>query len=1096
MHMSLLRALLAFGLVGGIFLRPARGDDWPMLGRDATRNPVSPEKRAPTRWQPEMRRHGFLVQPAWNVLWQARLGGNNFASPVIAGGLVWVGTNNSQPRDPQRREDASVLMCFRASDGKFLWQYFSPRLGNQHQDWPYQGLNCSPLVEGDRLWFTTNRCEVVCLDIGPLRAGAGEPRQVWKLDMRRELEVAPVGAAMGIGQTCSVGASYRGRIYVSTGNGVGEDYSTVPAPQAPSLLCLDKETGKVLWSDNSPGRNILYSQSSSPLVLEIKGRAQVIAAQGDGWLRSFDALTGKLIWRFDTNPKAAVWGRGPKATRNYLVATPIAYEGRIYIANGRSPVDYSGESARLYCIDPTKEGDVSPELEAGPGKGRPNPNSAAVWCFEGTGDEQRMHSVVGSVAAHDGLVIAPEAEGYVHCLDARSGRHCWTYDAESGIYGPPLVVGDKVYVGNADGDVTVLALSRELRRLAINELGRTIYSGPVFAGGTLYVATDRNLYALRAGSGSEPPDDWAPGYWPQWRGPERTNVSRETGLLPRWPAEGPPLAWEAQGLGAGAASVAVAAGRVYTLGYRDEGEYLTALEERTGKRIWSVRIGPAVSENPVMRWLSQRTPTADGERLYAVTTRGDLVCLAAADGREIWRKNAARDFAGQISRWGFCDRPLVDGDRLVCAPGGARAAVVALNKRTGETLWECAVPGGLGSGHSTTVVAEVDGLRQYVAFPHGAVLGVAAADGRLLWRYERVAGRVANNHSPVVRDNLVFCASGYGAGLALLKLVPEPGGTRAQEVYFQQQALPPWHDSLIILGDHVYGGTGRDLACFELATGKLVWQERGEVGGTVSVTSAEGRLYLRSPLGKVALVEVTPKGPVSKGTLQIPRAVQKPGATAPVVAGGRLYLRDDDALFCYDVREGTPAQPARPPAVRAAEARPKGQAPGPRSEREPGAVFVPTPQDVVEQMLELARVKKADVVYDLGCGDGRIVVTAARKYGCRAAGCDIDPECVRLARARVEEHNVGRLVAIEQKDLFTLDLSGADVITLYLLPRMNERLLPQLAKLKPGARVVSHAFPIPGVPPDRVVTHTSNEDGVEHKIYLWTAPLKAGRPGK
>jgi outer membrane protein assembly factor BamB len=256
-----------------------------MYGRDSTRNAVSPEKDPPLYWASEKRENGFLVRPAWNIRWQARLGSVNFAPPVVAGGLVWVGTNNARPRDAKVKGDASVLMCFREKDGRFLWQYVSPRLKGYEQDEPTAGINCSPLAEGDLLYFTTNRAEVVCLDISPLRRAQGEPRTVWKLDMRKDLGVIPAGPAMTVGRTCSISASYKGRLYVTTGNGVPLYQKTVPAPDAPSLVCLDRQTGQVLWQDSSPGKNIFEVQWSSPLVAEIKGRAQVIAAQGDGWVR-------------------------------------------------------------------------------------------------------------------------------------------------------------------------------------------------------------------------------------------------------------------------------------------------------------------------------------------------------------------------------------------------------------------------------------------------------------------------------------------------------------------------------------------------------------------------------------------------------------------------------------------------------------------------------------------------------------------------------------------------------------------------------------------------------------------------------------------
>jgi outer membrane protein assembly factor BamB/precorrin-6B methylase 2 len=1063
-----------------------------MLGRDATRNPVSPEKGPPLRWQTEARDNGFLLRPSWNLKWEAALGYGNVANPVVAGGLVWVGTNNARPRDPRVTEDAAVLMCFRESDGKFLWQYVSPRLDNRSQDWPHAPICCAPLAEGDRLWFTTNRGEVVCLDVGPLRAGQGEPRRVWTLDMRRQLGVWPAAAAMSIGSTCSVGASYQGRIYVSTGNSADRERGTVHAPEAPSLLCLDKETGKVLWSDASPGKNILHSQWASPLVIEAGGRAQVLAAQGDGWLRSFDARTGKLLWRFDTNPKAARWPPREGEGRNYLPATPVFHQGLVYLANGRSPPAFGPGPGRLYCIDPTKEGDVSPELEDGPGRGKPNPNSAAVWCFaQGeAGPAEQMHGTTASVAVQDGLVTAPDDEGYVHCLDARTGRRYWTHDIRAVTLAAPLIADGKVYIGDDDGMMTVLALSREKRVFAANDLEGPLRSAPVFANGVLYVATGRQLLAVQPRGGAAKAGERAPGHWPQWRGPNRSNVSAETGLLRRWPEGGPALAWKAEGLGHGVASVAVAGGRVCTLGYRDGDEVLTALDEGTGKQVWAVRLGPTRWENPQMRWLCQRTPTVDDDRLYAVTGAGDVVCLRSADGREVWRESYPRDLDGQADNFGWCDRPLVDGDRLVCVPGG-KGGVVALDKRTGAVVWKCALPGDHPAGYSTTVLAEPENRRHYVAFPLGVVAGVSP-EGKLLWTYDKLPVRTANSHTPLVRGNRLFCASGYGAGLALLTLTAEKDGVRAAEVYARRQVLPPWHDSTLLVGDHVYAGMGRDLACLELATGKVVWRDPGAVGGYVSVTCADDHLYLRNQEGKVALVEANPEGYRRKGVMQIPGAVPKAGSTAPVVAGGRLYLRDEDVLFCYDVRQEAGQPSALGPAPGAAPGNTSKAGPSPGPAREPHDVFVPTPQDVVERMLELAQVRRDDAVWDLGCGDGRIVITAAKKYGCRAAGYDLDPQCVRLSREGVRTHDVGHLVTIEKRDIFTLDLSKADVVTLYLLPRTVERLLPQLARLRPGARIVAHAFALPGLRPDRLVTVKSREDDLEHTIYLWVTPLKPG----
>jgi outer membrane protein assembly factor BamB len=593
---------------------------------------------------------------------------------------------------------------------------------------------------------------------------------------------------------------------------------------------------------------------------------------------------------------------------------------------------------------------------------------------------------------------------------------------------------------------------------------------------------------LLDGSGERPP-----GHSPQWRGPDRNSVSKETGLLKAWPDGGPPLAWSVTGLGDSVASVAVAGGRVFTLGKAGDDEVLVALDEATGKKLWSVAVGPASKgENALMRWLSPRTPTVDDDRVYAVTARGDLACFRIQDGALVWRKNYVKDFQGRIGAFGCGDRPLVDGDRLICTPCAKEATVVALDRKTGEVLWRCAVPGSPEPAYCATTVAEVGGVRHYVAFLSRGPVGVAARDGRFLWQYNGLVMTTGNNYTPLVRGDLVLCASAYGQGMALLKLSAEKDEVKVEEVWRKRMSLPAWHDGVILAGDHLYVGTGRTIQCLELATGKVVWEDPGAVGGAVSMAAAEGNLYLLSQKGEAALIEATPKGYVLRGRLQLPGAVTKPGATAPVLAGGRLYLRDDDRLFCYDVRDGAQGGPGKEPeAACLAAGAPREKAPD-----EPDAVFVPTPQDVVERMTEAAGIRREDLVCDLGCGDGRIVVTAARRFGCRAVGYDIDPECVRLARENVRQAGVADRVRIEQRDIFTADLRDADVVMLYLSPELNKRLLPQLSRLKPGARVVSHAFAIPGVPPDQVLTLRSDEDHFDHTIYVWTTPLKPSRGAK
>ena len=387
------------------------------------------------------------------------------------------------------------LLCFDEQTGRFRWQHLTPRIGERHVD--FGGCSGStPLVEGERLWFITNRWEVICLDIGPLLKATGEPREVWKLDMRRDLKVLPFSTVMSPSLRCMIGASYQGKIYVITGNGVDETRRNVPAPQAPSLVCIDKDSGKVIWSDNSPGKEILMGQWSSPLVAEINGKAQVIAPQGDGWIRSFEAVSGKLIWKCDLNKKSSTF----PIDRNPIIAVPVLYQGRIYVTPGQDRERGEGPSA-LWCLDPAKEGDISEELDdgplpekpgqdsfplGGPRKGRPNPNCGVVWKFDRVAAPpgkkpprmDQMGRTVASVTAADGLVIVPAFDGFVHCLDASTGKRLWVFDAEASIEGSPLICDGKIYIADEDGNVTVLALSRELQVLAQRAFEQPCFCAP------------------------------------------------------------------------------------------------------------------------------------------------------------------------------------------------------------------------------------------------------------------------------------------------------------------------------------------------------------------------------------------------------------------------------------------------------------------------------------------------------------------------------------------------------------------------------------------------------------------------------------------
>jgi outer membrane protein assembly factor BamB len=389
-----------------------------------------------------------------------------------------------------------------------------------------------------------------------------------------------------------------------------------------------------------------------------------------------------------------------------------------------------------------------------------------------------------------------------------------------------------------------------------------------------------------------------PGEWPQWRGPERTSLSKETGLLKQWPEGGPRLLWKATGLGGGYSTPSIAGGRMFGMGYVGADEVVWALDLE-GKPVWSTRIANA-NQGIGYGEGSRCTPTVDGDRLYALGVSGDLVCLETATGKLVWQKNLVRDFKGGIPNWGYSESPLLDREKLIVTPGGRTATLVALNKTNGEVIWQSAVPGGDPANYASVIAADVDGQRQYIQYLPGGPVGVSASDGKFLWRYDKPANRIVIQ-TPIYHDNYVFASAAYNVGGGAVKLTTSPSGCTAEEVYFTRD-LKNKHGGVVLVGEHLYGfddpGT---LVCLEFKTGKVVWKDRS-VSGNASVVYADGHLDCRSQRGTVALVEATPEGYKEKGRFEQPERTSKSAWAHPVVAGGRLYLRDQDLLLCYDVK--------------------------------------------------------------------------------------------------------------------------------------------------------------------------------------------------
>ncbi len=1103
----------------------AQGQDWPMFGRDATRNAVSPEVDPPTRWDVgdfERKTRAWRRETSRNIKWQAELGTITFGDPVVANGFVWVGTNNWQSSG-DNPPDASVLACFRESDGKPLYRYVSPRLPHGlSYDWPSAAMACSPLIQGDRLWFTTNRAEVVCLDVGPLQRGDGQPREAWKVDMMQQFGVKPVGSRMMLCHFCSI-ASYKDLIYVITGNGVDGTLANVPAPDAPSVICFQKATGKVVWNDNSPGANIAVGQWSSPLVIESPCRDQVVVPQGDGWLRSFEPTTGQLIWKFDINFKTSRLDLGGRGNRNDINATPVYYKGKVYVASGQYAENGEGVG-RLVCIDPTKIGDISSELAIDK-DGQPlaedriqtvdstkeqraisNPNSGLIWEYinsDRNSDgkiefEEQLHRSNNNVAIKDDLLILGDMSGLVQCLDAQAGKVHWTYDTLAAMYSSPLIVGDKVFIADEDGDVTVFRLSADPTiampggmPLAEINMGNSVYCSPIYSHGTLFVASKDHLFAIRD-HGAE-----AAGYWPQWRGPHRDNLSADWDLLQEWPEGGPPLKWRTSGIGEGIASVSVAGGTIYTLGSADGHEHVIALHERTGEQRWRVAIGPAINDAPLMRWLSQRTPTVDGERLFASTAQGDVVCLETADGKELWRKNYPKDFGTLRRTWGFVDRPLVDGENLICTPGGTVATLAALNKRTGEVVWKCLLDPPEAGSYPALMALETQGVRQYIAILKDSLVGVRAADGKLLWRHASPGLGAINTLTPLVADSYVILPGGRGTSeMVVLNTVRKGDEVSVKEINRKTFNLDHFQDATVRLEDRLYSAVYSGLPlCIEWRTGKTLWGPQRTAGrGRVSMTYADNRLYMLFADGTFLLADASPEAYRERGRFAVPDSIPASGVTFPVITAGRMYVRANDLLFCYDVRASADRKAAAPLVVNLDLAKPTPHpATADRSlakNKQPDAIFVPTPHDVVAKMLALADVKRNDVVYDLGSGDGRIVIAAAQTYGAKAVGIELDKHLAEQSQDNVKQAGVSELVRIEYADMFKQDLSHVDVVALYLPPNLMDRLLPQFEKLKPGARIVSHYFKFTDIPPDKSLRFDSRDDGDAHEIYVWTVPLR------
>jgi outer membrane protein assembly factor BamB len=387
--------------------------------------------------------------------------------------------------------------------------------------------------------------------------------------------------------------------------------------------------------------------------------------------------------------------------------------------------------------------------------------------------------------------------------------------------------------------------------------------------------------------------------WPQWQGQDRSAVSKETGLLTAWPKDGkgPKLLWSVKNLGGGYSTPSIAAGRIFGMGARNQDEGVWALSEKDGTELWWQRIAPkgkgGYDQGP------RCTPTVDGDLLYALGMNGDLVCLKVATGELVWQKNLEKDFGGKVGGWRYSESPLIDGDRLLVTPGGAKNTLVALNKKTGDLVWASAVPGNTEAAYSSIAVGTIAGQKQYVQFLSTHVVGIAE-DGKYLWSYgeRRFPGIVCS--TPVIHDSQVYAAAAYGKGGGSVTVSREGNEIKAQEAYFNKN-FENHHGGLVLIDGYLYGEGSGNLVCIEFATGKEMW--RASEAGKGSVAAADGKLYYRNEGGPIFLYDVNPKEAVQRGKFNQPNRSRHNAWAHPVIANGKLYIRDQELLLVYDVKQ-------------------------------------------------------------------------------------------------------------------------------------------------------------------------------------------------
>jgi len=479
----------------------AKDADWPMFGGTTARNMVNTaEKDMPEAWSVKKKKEK-------NVQWKADLGSLAYGGIVVSGGRIYIGTNNDKPKDSSITGDKGILMCFKESDGSFLWQIVHDKLDNTALDNPDCGVVSTPCVDGDKVYYVSNRCELVCAEAAGDPASPGKGKIVWSLDMMKDLKVWPGGLEGSVSSGSPLVID--DLVYTVTSNGVNQNTEKVQNPDAPSFIAVEKKTGHVVWSSHLPGPNLMDGQWGNPAAAEVNGVKEVIFPGGDGWLYSFEAKKGDLLWKLNCNPqKSEFKPQSGTGTRNYLVATPVVVDGKVYIGVGREPEAGPGVG-HFWCIDITKKPankdmDLSPVNDNFDPNAPANKSSGLVWHFGGflnpkptNGDREfSFGRTLSTAAVHDGLVYAAELDGFLHCLDAKTGQEFWVHDLGGAVWTSPYYADGKVYMGVDNGDLFVFEAGKTDKEPKKVEMGQSMKVPPVAANGVLYVNNGLNLYAI------------------------------------------------------------------------------------------------------------------------------------------------------------------------------------------------------------------------------------------------------------------------------------------------------------------------------------------------------------------------------------------------------------------------------------------------------------------------------------------------------------------------------------------------------------------------------------------------------------------------